>query len=178
MNRTSLKVAVLLCIILVLASILPASGQELNKRKLSNQDILDMASLGLGDDVILEKIRSAPETDFATDLGSLKALKAAHVSDPVIRAMINPKIAAAPSVPAAAAAAPANPDLPDDVGIYLKVRGKLNEVTPEVVGYKTGGVLKSMATYGMRWRPPFLRGSREERGKIRFRKDRASSLQD
>ena len=149
MNRTSLKVAVLLCIILVLASILPASGQELNKRKLSNQDILDMASLGLGDDVILEKIRSAPETDFATDLGSLKALKAAHVSDPVIRAMINPKAAAAPSVPAAAVAAPANPDLPDDVGIYLKVRGKLNEVTPEVVGYKTGGVLKSMATYGM-----------------------------
>src|SRR6266851_8095801 len=123
-------------------------GQQAVK-KMTNQDILDMASLGLGDDVILEKIRSAPETDFATDLGSLKALKAAHLSDPVIRAMINPKAAAAPSVPAAAVAAPANPDLPDDVGIYLKVRGKLNEVTPEVVGYKTGGVLKSMATYGM-----------------------------
>jgi len=71
MNRTSVKVAVLLCVILVLASILPASGQELSKRKLSNQDILDMASLGLGDDVILEKIRSAPETEFATDLESL-----------------------------------------------------------------------------------------------------------
>src|SRR5438445_5285821 len=137
MNRSFWKVAVLLCAILACASFLPANGQDVAKKKLTNQDILDMVSLGLGEDVILEKIRSAPETEFATDLESLKALKAAHVSDPVIRAMINPKAAAAPSVPAAAAAAPANPDLPDDVGIYLKVRGKLNEVTPEVVGYKT-----------------------------------------
>jgi len=114
-----------------------------------NQDILDMASLGLGDDVILEKIRSAPETDFATDLESLKALKAAHVSDPVIRAMINPKAAAAPSAPSAAAPVAANPDIPEDMGVYIKVRGKLVEVTPEVVGWKTGGVLKSMATYGI-----------------------------
>src|SRR5437016_12236793 len=112
MNGRFLKVGILLCAMMAVASFLPASGQELSKRKLSNQDILDMASLGLGDDVILEEIRSAPETEFATDLESLKALKAAHVSDPLIRAMINPKAAAAPSVPAAAAAAPANPDRP------------------------------------------------------------------
>lgn len=149
MNRPFLKTVVLLCAILAVASFLPVNGQELAKRKLANQDILDMASLGLGDDVILEKIRSAPETDFVTDLESLKALKAAHVSDPVIRAMINPKAAAAAPAASAAAPAPANPDLPDDVGIYIKVRGKLNEVNPEVVGFKSGGVLKSFATYGM-----------------------------
>jgi hypothetical protein len=68
MNRTCLKVAVLLCVILSLPSFLPTNGQELTKRKLSNQDVLDMVSLGLGDDVILEKIRTAPETDFETDL--------------------------------------------------------------------------------------------------------------
>ena len=104
-----------------------------------------MVSLGLGEDVILEKIRTVPETDFATDLESLKALKAAHVSDAVIRTMINPK------APAASAAAPAaaNPDIPDDIGIYLKVRGKLVDVVPEVVGWKTGGFLKSMATQGL-----------------------------
>jgi hypothetical protein len=109
-----------------------------------------MVSLGLGDDVILEKIHTASETDFATDLESLKALKAAHVSDPVIRAMINPKAAAAPAAPVAAApAAVANPDVPEDIGVYIRVRGKLSEVNPEVVGWKTGGVLKSMATYGV-----------------------------
>src|SRR5882724_828837 len=120
MNRTALKVVALLCAVLAVASLLPANGQELSKRKLMNQDILDMASHGLGDDVILEKIRSAPETDFATDLESLKALKAAHVSDPVIRAMINPKAAAAPAAPSAAAQLLVNPDLPDDVGVYIK----------------------------------------------------------
>jgi hypothetical protein len=149
MNRPFLKVVVLLCAILAVASFLPVNGQELAKRKLTNQDILDMASLGLGDDVILEKIRSAPETDFATDLESLKALKAAHVSDPVIRAMINPKAAAAAPAASATAAAAANPDVPDDIGVYIKVRGKLVEVTPEVVGWKSGGVLKGMATGGL-----------------------------
>jgi len=150
MKRTFLKGIVLLCAMMAIASFLPTRGQELSKRKLSNQDILDMVSLGLGDDVILEKIKSAPETDFATDLESLKALKAAKVSDPVIRAMINPKAAAAAAAPAAAppAAAP-NPDVPEDIGVYIKVRGKLSEVNPEVVGWKSGGALKSMATYGL-----------------------------
>jgi len=147
MNRTFLKMIVLLSAMIAVASFLPANSQDLSKRKLSNQDILDMVSLGLGDEVILEKIKSAPETDFATDLESLKALKAAKVSDPVIRAMINPKAAAAPA--AAAPAAAANPDVPEDIGVYIKVRGKLSEVNPEVVGWKTGGALKSMATYGL-----------------------------
>jgi hypothetical protein len=149
MNRSFLKVVALLCAILACASFLPANGQEVAKKKLVNQDILDMVSLGLGDDVILEKIRSAPETDFATDLESLKSLKAAHVSDPVIRAMINPKAAAAAPAASAAAPAAANPDVPEDIGVYIKVRGKLVDVVPEVVGWKTGGVLKSFATNGL-----------------------------
>ncbi len=149
MIRPFSKVVVLLCAILTVSTVLLARGQELTKRKLTNQDVIDMVSLGLGEDVILEKIRSAPETDFATDLESLKALKAAHVSDPVIRAMINPKAAAAPAAANGAAPAAANPDVPDDMGVYLRERSKLVEVTPEVVGWKTGGMLKSMATYGL-----------------------------
>ena len=109
MKRTFLKGIVLLCAMMAIASFLPTRGQELSKRKLSNQDILDMVSLGLGDDVILEKIKSAPETDFATDLESLKALKAAKVSDPVIRAMINPKAASVAASPTAAAVTSVQP---------------------------------------------------------------------
>jgi hypothetical protein len=151
MNRSFLKVAVVLCAVLAQAGIALAGGQEPSKHKLANQDILDMASLGLGDEVILEKIRTAPETDFTTDLESLKTLKAAHVSDVVIRAMINPKAAAVAAAPTAAAPAGAatNPDMPEDVGVYIKVRGKLTEVSPEVVGYKSGGVMKSIATQGL-----------------------------
>jgi hypothetical protein len=149
MSGRFLKAAVLLCTLLACASLLPAHSQDGTKGKLSNQDILDMVSMGLSDDVILEKIRTAPETGFATDLESLKALKAAHVSDPVIRAMINPKAAATPSAPAASTTATANPDVPEDIGVYVKVRGKLVDVTPEVVGWKTGGALKSFATNGL-----------------------------
>ncbi len=109
MNRAISKVVVL-CAMLTVASLAPAYSQEPSKRRMTNQDVLDVVSLGLGDDVILEKIRSAPETDFATDLESLKALKAAHVSDPVIRAMINPKAAAAPAV------APSNTQTPVQAG--------------------------------------------------------------
>src|SRR5438128_6295747 len=149
MNRRISKVAILLCTLVAWAGILPAGGQDGGKKKMTNQDVMDMVSLGLGEDVILEKIRTAPETDFATDLESLKALKAAHVSDPVIRTMINPKAAAAAPAASAAAPAAANPDVPDDIGIYIKVRGKLVDVVPEVVGWKTGGFLKSMATQGL-----------------------------
>src|SRR5216683_6074246 len=109
MNRRFLKFGVLLCTLLACASLLPAHGQDGSKSKLSNQDILDMVSMGLGDDVILEKIRTSPETGFATDLESLKALKAAHVSDPVIRAMINPKAAGAATSPATAPVASTKP---------------------------------------------------------------------
>ena len=144
MNRRIVKAAVLVCTLLACASILPAGGQDGSKKKMTNQDVMDMFSMGLGEDVILEKIRTAPETDFATDLEALKALKAAHVSDPVIRTMINPKAAAAATASAAAPAA-ANPDVPEDIGVYIKVRGKLVDVTPEVVGWKTGGALKLSA---------------------------------
>ena len=148
MNRRISKVAILLCTLVAWAGILPAGGQDGGKKKMTNQDVMDMFSMGLGEDVILEKIRTAPETDFATDLEALKALKAAHVSDPVIRTMINPKAAAAATASAAAPAA-ANPDVPEDIGVYIKVRGKLVDVTPEVVGWKTGGALKSFATNGL-----------------------------
>src|SRR2546428_5948427 len=140
-GKPFLAVLGLALVLAAVVSIAPAEAQDLSKRKLTNQDILDMASLGLGDDVILEKIRTAPETDFVTDLESLKALKAAHVSDPVIRLMINPKAAEAPITPTAVAAAPANPFQPRNSGILLKVIGELKEETQEQVGYRTGGEL-------------------------------------
>jgi len=52
---------------------------------------MEMAGLGLSDEVIIEKIKTAPETDFDTSMDALKALKATKVSDAVIRIMINPK---------------------------------------------------------------------------------------
>jgi hypothetical protein len=73
-----------------------ASGGE----KLTNQDIIGMVSLGLSDEVVISKIGASSNTDFDTSLDGLKALKAAKVSDAVIKQMIQPKTVARAVSPA------------------------------------------------------------------------------
>lgn len=123
-------------------------GQQLSK-KMTNQDVMDMVSLGLSDDVVMDKIRGGGETDFDTSVAGLKALKAAKVSDAVIRVMINPH--PAPAVSTAPVVPPATTDagIPQDVGVYIVVKGTVKEMEPEVVGWQTGGVMKSIATQGL-----------------------------
>lgn len=49
----------------------------------------------------------------------------------------------------AAAEKEKNRDVPEDVGVYVKVKDQLVEVMPELVSWKSGGVGKRMLTYGM-----------------------------
>src|SRR3984885_14099711 len=75
-------------------------SQQLSKR-ITNKDVIDMTSLGLSDDVIIAKIRSANAggtLQFDTSVDGLKELKVAKVSDEVIKVMINPAPPAAPVV--------------------------------------------------------------------------------
>jgi len=130
-----------------------APSQQLNQR-MTNKDVIQLVGLGLGDDIVIEKIQTAGATDFDTSVDGLKALKAAKVSDAVIRVMLNPHSVAnassAPVQPAATAtAAPMATGIPDDVGVYINLKGKITEVEPEIVGWQTGGKLKSMATMGL-----------------------------
>ena len=184
MNRRFLYAAVLLCTLLACASLLPAHSQDGSKRKLTNQDVLDMVSLGLGEDVILEKIRTAPQTDFDTSIAGLTALKQAKVSDGVIRAMINPHPAAVSSTPSTGPTTPKNtnpddPASPHDPGIYMYAAAKdgthLVILEPTVYSQgKSGGVFKSAMTYGiakMKWKA-VVRGAhanvRSSDGKMAF----------
>src|SRR6516165_10511402 len=87
-----------------------AGGQDSAslRKRLTNQDVIEMTKLGLSDDVIIAKIRQAYEagTDavsFDTSVDGLKALKAANVSESIIKVMINP------TPPPAAVVAGANP---------------------------------------------------------------------
>jgi hypothetical protein len=63
--------------------------------------------------------------------------------------MINPH--PAPAVSAAPVVAPATSDagIPQDAGVYLVLKGVVTEMEPEVVGWQTGGVMKSFATQGL-----------------------------
>ena len=131
--------------------------------KMTNADVISLASAGLGDDVILAKIKAAPSTDFDTSVDGLKALKAGGVSSPVIRYLIDPTapavVAAPPAAPVAPAApAAADPDDPATVhlpGIYMMATAKdgkmhlekLDHINPKQT--KTSGAFLSGMTYGI-----------------------------
>jgi hypothetical protein len=128
-------------------------SQQLSTR-ITNQDVIDMVGLGLSDDVIIAKIRSASAggtLQFDTSVHGLKELKAAKVSDEVIKVMINP---APPVGPVVVGAAPVSndPNLPPpEVGVYWKNGFAFTRIEGQVISQaKVGGKAGSMFTYGLR----------------------------
>jgi hypothetical protein len=123
------------------------AGQQLNKR-MTNKDVIDLVGLGIADDIVIQKIQSAEGTDFDTSISGLKALKEAKVSDGIIRVMVNPHPAPTTAAPVVA---PATNDsgIPQEVGVYVVLKGVPTEMEPELVGWQTGGVMKSFATQGL-----------------------------
>jgi hypothetical protein len=145
----SLLIALLLfCSVLSLST----TAQESSKR-LTNADVISMASQGLSDDVIIAKIRSVSGSDglnFDTSVEGLKSLKDAKVSDAVLKAMINPALP--PTVVVSGAPMTADPNLPPpEVGVYWKdgptfslLQGKT------LMQQKVGGRAGSFFTSGIR----------------------------
>jgi len=128
-------------------------SQELAKH-ITNKDVIEMVSLGLSDDVIIAKIRSASAGDnlkFDTSVTGLKELKAANVPDSVIKVMINPIPPQAPVVMAATAVSN-DPNLPPpEVGVYWKNGNAFVLIEGQAISQaKVGGKAGSMFTYGMR----------------------------
>jgi hypothetical protein len=148
----------LLALFLFAFAVYSASSQESTalRKRLTNQDVIKMAQLGLSDDVIITKIRKAYEagTDAVsldTSVEGLKALKAANVSESIIKIMINP------APPPAAIVAGANPITidpslpPPEVGVYWRDEGKFVLLQGQAVANaKAGGKAGSMFTYGFR----------------------------
>jgi hypothetical protein len=128
-------------------------SQQLGKR-ITNKDVIDMTGLGLSDEVIIAKIRSAGAggtLQFDTSVDGLKELKLAKVSDDVIKVMINPAPAAAPVV-VAATPITNDPNLPPpEVGVYWKNANAFERIEGQAISQaKVGGKAGSMFTYGMR----------------------------
>jgi hypothetical protein len=144
------QLIVSLCI--VLAGV--AWAQDMSKR-LTNQDIVDMVKLGISDDIIIAKIRSMSGADsvrFDTGVDGLKALKAANVSDAVLKVMINPTpppvMASAPG----AAVVVADPNLPpQEIGLYWKDGPTFVFIGGQALSQaKAGGRAGSFFTEGMK----------------------------
>jgi hypothetical protein len=147
------------CILASFAWASSAWGQDSDKmpKRLANQDIISMTQLGLSEDVIIAKIRAASAVgadaiSFDTSVDGLKALKAANVTDAVIKVMINP--APPPPTIVAATSTPMtiDPNLPPpEVGVYWKDGANFILIPGQAVtNAKVGGKAGSIFTDGMR----------------------------
>lgn len=111
---------------LLFAGIAWAQDAPSSSKRLTNQDVVTMTQIGLSEDVIIAKIRAASAAGadsigFDTSVDGLKALKAANVSDAVIKVMINPMSAPPPTIVAAPTPMTIDPNLPPpEVGVYWK----------------------------------------------------------
>jgi len=112
---------------------------------MDNAGVLKLEKAGLGDDLIVSTINGQPGK-YSLTADDIIALKGAGASDKVISAMVAKNAGGPAAVPASAAtAAPV-----DEVGIYYKDKsGAWVFLMPEIVNFKTGGFLKSMATAGI-----------------------------
>ena len=101
--RTSMNLWRTLGAIVLLAGFLTGGPQSRAEAQevLTNDSVISMVKGGLGEAVVLARIRSSP-ANFDTSTNSLLALKKAGVSDKVIEAMVSaPRSGAAAAAPAA-----------------------------------------------------------------------------
>lgn len=119
---------------------------------LTNQTVLALAGAGVGDQIIVAKIRSSA-TSFDVSTGQLIELKKRGVSDAVIAAMI--EVAGKPTDVAAAGASDSpDPKAPHAPGVYLLdesvAPGRMVRIDPAASNQmKTGGMLGYALTGGI-----------------------------
>lgn len=102
---------------------------------LNNGSIVELQKLGLGDGVLLEKIKTS-KCDFDTSLGGLKQLKEAGISSAVIQAMLATK-GSTPRAAAPTASGDVNdPAAPHTAGVWIHEmvggKGKMTLLKSEV----------------------------------------------
>jgi hypothetical protein len=150
--------AVVLAFLLFVLTAYPADGQDNNvlRKRLTNEDIIDMVKMGLSDEVIISKIRAASAAgadaiSMNTSVEGLRDLKAANVPDSVIKVMINP---APPLSPVIAASTPMTLDPnfpPPEIGVYWKDGANFVLLQGQAVANaKVGGKAGSLFTNGLR----------------------------
>lgn len=119
-----------------------------SQEPLTNDSVVKLVKAGLSEEVVLGMIKLQP-AKYALGPDDIISLKKEGVSDKVIAAMV--ERAHGGGAKAAEPAAKAGPgvDIPEDAGVYLRKDGKLADVDPEIVNWRTGGMLKAIATSGL-----------------------------
>jgi hypothetical protein len=135
-----------LAVVLLVSSPLLIAQQAMN-----NDSVIKLVKAGLSDDLIVTTINASP-ANYDTSANGLIALKGAGVSDKVLSAIVVKSSGGAPAS-SPAPTAPASNGFPagiDEIGVYYKNKsGAWVALMPEVVNFKTGGVMKSIASAGI-----------------------------
>jgi hypothetical protein len=121
------------------------SGQE----SLTNDSVIKLMKAGLSEDLIVQTVNSQPGK-YLLGADDIVALKNAGVSDKIIAAMLKRNENPAGARPASGVGPEVSASgYPNEIGVYIKRDNKWIEIQPEVINWKTGGVLKSIATAGI-----------------------------
>lgn len=127
---------------LLICPLLPA------QQTLDNDGVLKLIKAGLSEDLVVSTINASPG-QYDASANGLIALKTGGATDKEVSAIV----IKAGGGPAASIAPPAIPSLPpgiDSIGVYYKDKsGIWKSLPPEIVNFKTGGFLKSLATNGI-----------------------------
>jgi hypothetical protein len=118
---------------------------------LNNDSVTKMVKAGLGESLIVGMVQSQPG-NYSLTADSLVKLKQQGVPDKVLAAMMAKGSSPAATTPATPTTAESSDtDLPPniEIGVYYKKAGKWQEMLPEVVNWKTGGVMKNIASAGI-----------------------------
>jgi hypothetical protein len=115
------------------------------QQTLTNDSVLKLVKAGMGDDLIVNMVNTQPSS-FSLTADDLIAMKTGGVSEKVIAAMVVKNSNPAPGLVTSAVpvAGPVH-----EIGVYYKKGEAWVDLEPEVVNFKTGGVLKSLATDGI-----------------------------
>lgn len=118
---------------------------------LTNDAVVKLIKAGLSEDLVVNMINTQPG-NYQVGAQQVLALKKDGVSDKVISAMLSHGSKPAGAVAATPVAAPVTApaaSVVSEVGVYYRKNGVWTELAPEVVNFKTGGVLKSIGTAGV-----------------------------
>ncbi|HEX5236272.1 MAG TPA: hypothetical protein VFW25_13180 [Silvibacterium sp.] len=112
------------------------------QQALTNDSVLKMVKAGLSEDVIVSTIQRQPG-DYTVTPDAVAALKQAGVTGKELAAMVTKGTTIA-------ATAPETSEYDDlETGVYDKVDGRWMMVPSEQVDWKTGGILKNIASEGI-----------------------------
>lgn len=147
--RTSTWLQVILTgVLLIWTSTGLAQETPAQSEVLTNETILKLVKGGFSDELIVSMVNTQPG-NYRVTLDDILSLKQQGVSEKIITAMINKGVAPTPSRPGEQGTAVTQNNYPTEIGLYVKKDNQWVEVQPEVINWKTGGVLKSLATAGI-----------------------------